>query len=440
MQTTTLNKYQFDEAPLRPLHIKASVGGMGGQFSDGYLLGLIGIAMSMATEPLGLTTSWLGLIGSASLLGILFASLLIGPLADRFGRKQFYIWTMAVFGLVSLLQFYVQSPTELLVLRFILGVALGADYVVGISLISELVPRRLRGRLLSMMMVAWVAGFSSAYMVGYYLQQIAGPDAWRWILFSSAIPSFIVFIIRLNTPESPLWLVNKGRNAEAKKIVETRLGNDVYLPAASVSTVSVSWFKLFSKGQIKNTLVGASFYTCQVIPYFAMSTFIPKIMETLNVNDGLASGLVYNFFLLLGSVLGLLVINKISRRAFLVGSFYITALALFTLVVWVGIPSIMIVVLFALFACALAAAGVLEFAYTPELFPTELRASGVGFVVAASRLGGAGGTFLLPYLMEDFGTRSALLCCVFSLFIGGVICHIWAPETGNKSTKGSVHD
>ncbi|PVZ41186.1 MFS transporter [Pseudomonas sp. CC120222-01a] len=428
--------YAFDEAPLRRLHIKAATGGMGGQFSDGYVLGLIGIAMSLATSPLGLTTYWQGLIGSASLIGILIGSLLIGPLADRIGRRGLYSWTMAVFCIVSVLQFYVNSPEQLFVLRLILGVALGADYVVGISLVSELVPRRHRGRLLSLMMVAWVAGFSSAYGIGYLLQQVGGENAWRWILFSSAVPALLVFTIRLGTPESPLWLVNKGRHELAKRIVQASLGNDIQLPPPSAQIEQASWLHLFSRKWIRNTLVGAMFYTCQVIPYFAMSTFIPRVLETLNVEDGYASGIVYNAFLLLGSILGLMIINKISRRAFLTGSFYVTSAALLILAAWTNMPAALVVALFAVFACVLAGAGVLEFAYTPELFPTELRASGVGFVVAASRLGGAGGTFILPILMENYGTHAALGGCVAALLLGGIICQIWAPETGNTPIEG----
>jgi putative MFS transporter len=435
---TTISKtpaHIFEDAPLRSLHVKAAAGGMGGQFSDGYILGLIGIAMSLATTPLGLTTYWLGLIGSASLIGILFGSLLTGPLADRIGRKTIYLWTMGIFCIASVAQFFVSDPTQLLVQRLILGFALGADYVVGISLVSELVPKRLRGRLMSMMMVAWVAGFSCAYGVGYLLQSL-GDDAWRWILFSSAVPAFVVFLVRLNTPESPLWLINKGRETEARAIVSKRLGTDILLPQAELKTQSASWTQLFSKKWRRNTFVGAMFYTCQVIPYFAMSTFIPRILETLNVEDGYASGIVYNVFLLLGSIIGLLIINKISRRAFLVGSFYITAASLAVLALWSGMPGFLVISLFAVFACVLAGAGVLEFAYTPELFPTELRASGVGFVVAASRLGGAGGTFILPVLMENYGTPAALGGCVFALLVGAIICQLWAPETGIKPIQG----
>ena len=433
-QAVNHSKICFSDAKFSKYHYKSFIGGMGGQFTDGYILGLIGIALSLAVIPLGLTTFWQGIVGSASLIGLFFGSLLAGPLADKIGRKPIYNLTMPIFAIVSVLQFFVTDPLQLTILRVILGVALGADYAAGLSLVSETVPNRSRGKVLSVLMVGWVAGFSIAYIIGYILMLYGDANVWRWILLSSVVPAVIVFLIRLGTPESPIWLVNQGRSKEAEVIIKKHLGPHVAVPAKSnVQTEKSSWLKLFSKKWRKNSFIGGLFYTCQVIPYFAISTFMPKIMESFNFKDNYASGIIYNVFLLIGSVVGLLIINRISRRAFLVGSFYITGILLMALVVWTEMPSTLVLIFFSLFACVLAGAGVLEFAYTPELFPTELRASGVGFVVASSRLGGAGATFLLPFLMNNYGTSVALGGCVAALIVGGVICHIWAPETKHIS-------
>ncbi|MBK5355406.1 MFS transporter [Pseudomonas sp. TH41] len=419
----------FDESPIRPLHIKAAVGGVGGQFCDGYVLGIIGIAISLATIPLGLDALWLGLLGGAALIGLFLGSLLTGPLADRFGRKHIYRWNMALFCVVSIAQFFAQDASQLLVLRLLLGFALGSDFVVGVSLVAELVPQRFRGPLLALMAVAWTLGFTISYVIGYMLQTM-GDDAWRWILFSSAVPSLLVFLVRQGTPESPLWLMKKGRQREAREVVERLGGGD--LPRIEQNVVKASWSQLFSRKWRRNTLVGAVFYTCQVIPYFAMSTFIPRIFTALKVEDSYTGGLVYNIFLLAGSVIGLMLINRLTRRAFLIGTFSINAIALFILATWSGMPAVYVVGVFAIFAFVMAASGVLEFAYTSELFPTELRASGVGLSVAASRIGAASCTFLLPVVMERFGTSMAIGACVAALVIGALVCQRWAPETNPR--------
>jgi putative MFS transporter len=126
---------------------------------------------------------------------------------------------MLFFSAIALCQFLVGSVTELLILRILLGVALGADYVACKSLVMEFSPFRQRGRMLSILAVAWAAGYVCAYVVGYLLRDV-GPDAWRWALLSSAAPSIISFIARFPIPESPQWLTNKGRDIEARLSID----------------------------------------------------------------------------------------------------------------------------------------------------------------------------------------------------------------------------
>lgn len=423
------NSPATEHSRVRPLHLQAAVGGVGGQFCDGYVLGIIGIAISLATTPLGLDALWLGLLGGAALIGLFLGSLLTGPLADRFGRKHIYRWNMALFFGASIAQFFVQDAQQLLVLRLLLGFALGSDFVVGVSLVAELVPRRFRGPLLALMAVSWTLGFTLSYIVGY-LMQSWGDDAWRWILASSAVPSLLVLLVRQGTPESPLWLMKQGRHSEAQRVIERLGGCD--LPEDERCKAKASWGQLFSPEHRRRTLVGMVFYTCQVIPYFAMSTFIPRILDALKIEDSYTGGLIYNIFLLAGSVVGLLLINLLTRRAFLIGTFSINAVALFVLASWSGMPGLYVVGVFAVFAFVMAASGVLEFAYTSELFPTELRASGVGISVAASRIGAASCTFILPVVMERFGASAAIGICVTALVIGALVCQRWAPETNPR--------
>ena len=426
----------YEDAPFGKIHRKVISGGMLGQFSDGYILGIIGIAMSLAASSLQLNSFWEGLIGSASLLGLLVGSFFIGPVADLLGRKYIYYTTMLMFFMVSLAQFFVTNPMELLVLRFALGVAIGADYAVGLTLVSEWTPRALRGRVLSFLMVMWVCGYTSAYCVGYVMQLFDG-EVWRWILVSCAVPSAAALYLRMGTPESPQWLFGKGKTEKALKLVHKYVGESFGLPPQEIRTESSSWFELFRPAWRRNTMVGAVFYACQVIPYFAIGTFLPKLMLSLNIEDPYASGILFNAFLLVGVLLGMWLINKIPRRLFLYGSFYLCAIALTVMAVYSGNATTALAAL-SVFSFIISAASVLEFAYPPELFPTSLRASGVGVVVAASRLGGAAGTFLLPIVMESLGTEAALFGCVVALLVGGVVCHRYAPETSLKNVKASL--
>lgn len=156
------------------------------------------------------------------------------------------------------------------------------------------------------------------------------------------------------------------------------------------------------------------------------------ILASLNVEDPYLGGIIYNLFLFVGVLLGFYVINKISRRSFVVGSFYILSILSAILAAWSNIPQFMVITLISLFSCVLAGAGVLEFAYTPELFPTKLRGSGVGFVVASSRISGALGTFFLPFITKEYSTAVALWVVFATVLLAGIFCHFFAPETTHK--------
>jgi putative MFS transporter len=124
-----------------------------------------------------------------------------------------------------------------------------------------------------------------------------------------------------------------------------------------------------------------------------------------------------------------MMVDRVPRRLFLVGSFALAACAMLILFTWRNIPAVPMTIAFSVFAGVLSAASNLVYVYLPELFPTDLRASGIGLAVAASRIGSAISTFLLPIIVTDYGVHAALGICVAVLVLGTVICLRWAPET-----------
>lgn len=428
----------FEDAPLTPFHLRVTFAGTGGQFSDGFVLGIIGIALAIATPQLHLNAVWLGILGAASLAGLFAGSLFAGPFVDRFGRRALFNYDMALFAIISVAQFWVSSPTELLVLRLLLGVTLGFDYVVSKALVVEYSPRRMRGRLLSWLAIAWALGYASAYVVGYVLKD-HGPDVWRLMLLSSAVPAAVVFLFRVRIPESPLWLQRKGRTREALAIVHENIGSNVHLnqPADSVqqSDATDSNTSVFSRKWRMRLFIACFFYMCLVIPYFSLGTFSPMVFDSLHIKDKFLAGLIYNVFLLLGTMAGAMVVDRISRRAFLLGGFFISAVLLAILSFGAHLPAAVIVGLFAAFACILSGTNNLCFLYPQELFSTQVRATALGFAVAASRIGSAVTTFLFPSIVAIYGGQAAVYLCVAVLAIGGVVCAMWAPETSQASLE-----
>ena len=421
----------YDDAPLRPFHLRIATAAMGGVFCDGFGLGIIGIVLSVANLHLNLSPLWIGSLGSSSLAGLFVGALLTGPIADRFGRRPFFAYNMALLGFFSLLQFLISSPVQLLILRFVIGILLGTDYVVSKAQLAEFAPRRYRGRLLSTLSIAWASGYVCAYITGYALNNHS-PDAWRWMLLASALPAFAILPLRLTIPESPLWLTDHGFCERAKFVVDNAIGTDIFPPARS-EIIGGHWLQrqLFSKAWRRHTVVACVFFTCQVIPYFALGTFIPTVMSALNVGGNYRAGLIYNILLLIGAVLGLSIVDHITRRSFLISSFAITTSAMLILSLWAEPPSTVTILVFGVFAAALSAQSNLVYAYLPELFPTELRASGIGLAIATSRIGSAVSTFWLPILVTDAGIRAVLAGCAGVLALGGSVCMAFAPETKN---------
>ena len=435
MQRT--DTHPFEEVEPGAFHLRATVASFGGSFSDGFGLGIIGLALGLATPELGLTPLWLGLLGGAALAGLFIGALLTGPLADRIGRRPVFAWNMGLLGLFSAAQFFAESAVALLLLRLVIGFLLGTDYVVGKTLLTEYTPRNHRGRLLSSLAVAWAAGYASAYATGYVLND-GGSDAWRWMLLASALPCLLVMPLRATLPESPMWLARQGRHAEAAAVVLKHFGPDVEPPPASSLPPRTGghWAELLAPDMRQRTLVACGFFTCLVIPYFALGTFVARVLDALAVEGGMMGGMIYNLALLAGSVLGLLVMDRLPRRTLLTASFAITSVAMLALSLSAQAAPGVVIALFAVFACVLSAASNMSFVYVPELFPTELRASGTGMAIAASRIGSAVSTFLLPVVVAAFGAPVALGACCVVLALGGLLCWRWAPETRRVALGG----
>ncbi|MFD0541999.1 MFS transporter [Streptomyces mexicanus] len=193
----------IDEAPLSRFHRKLTWACAGGPFLDGYLLSIIGVALVGMSGELNLTTGDESLIGAAALVGIFVGGLFFGAVTDKLGREAMYTIDLAVLVGGSVLSVFATETWQFVVLRFVLGMAIGADYPIATSLLAEWVPNRHRGRLLGVLILAWYVGAAAAYVVGYAIAEIGGAGAWRWMLASGAVLSGVILLMRIGTPESP---------------------------------------------------------------------------------------------------------------------------------------------------------------------------------------------------------------------------------------------
>ena len=432
------NGINFDEAPFLPVHKKIAVGTFMGQICDGYILGIVGIALTYATGALGLNGFWMGLVGAGALFGILLGSLLTGIIIDKVGRKTTFTFVAGFSLFLSVVQFFLSDPAILVAVRFLLGMCVGADYTVGVTLLREWTPDRIRTKMMAWLMAAWTFGYIISYFTGLLIASTGGDmgeNGWRWIISSSAVFALVTFLVRIGSPESPSWTYSKKGAREALALVHRHLGTNYTLPAEKEQVASASFFRLFSPELWRSTLTSCTFFLCQVLPFFAISIFLPMVVKGLNLANPNASGMLYNGFTMVGVIIGILIADKISRRAFLLWTFYGCAAILTVMTVWQNMPPAIGLILLGTFSTVLAISIVAEWLYPPELFPTELRGSGVGLTIAVSRIGAGMGTWMLPVVMEKYGVTVTLACCIATLIIGGIVCHIFAPETSPTAAR-----
>ncbi|QSE90530.1 MFS transporter [Rhodococcus pseudokoreensis] len=420
----------LDDAPLSWFHLRLAVYTGGGPFLDGYILAIIGVAMIQLSPQLQLTAAIEGVVGAVALVGIFIGAGVGGYLTDRFGRQKLYNWDLIAIAVLSIAHFWIGDAVTLIVMRLLIGIALGADYPIASSLLTEFTPKRYRGPFIGSLIAAFFAGGVAAYLVGELLL-MTGDDAWRWMLASGAAPALLLGILRYGTPESPRWLANQGRTDEAAAVMTKVFGPGVVLPTEQEQTSNVGIRELFKSGYTTRLVFVTTFWTCAIIPVFAISVFGPKILAGLNL-DGVASTVgsaAIQAIFLVGCIIALLLVNRMGRRSMLIHSFLWSGAALLVIGLFPDVPALWIAVLFTVYAVAAGGNQILTWVYPSELFPTHIRGAAVGLTSALSRIGAAIGTVLVPLSLANLGTSVTMLIATAITAVGFVVSLIWAPET-----------
>lgn len=427
-----------EESPLTPFLKRLTVYSGGGPFLDGYILVIIGVALLQLDPELKLTDFWKGMIGASALVGLLVGGAVFGYVTDLMGRQLMYQVDLIAIIVLSVFQVVVTSAWQLVVLRFLLGIAVGADYPIATSLLAEFSPKRHRGLMLGFLICMWYVGAVAAAVVGYFLLS-AGPSGWKWMLASPALPALVLVFGRWDTPESPRWLMSKGRVQKALDTVHLVWGPNAELSDLEESgSAKTDFWTVFRGGYLRRIIFVGAFWMMQVIPLFAIDTFGPQLLEAFHLGRGFLLILGYaviNLFFLLGCLPPLLLINSLGRRPLIIGSFVFMTLGLLVLGVFPHAPAWVIITGFLIYAFFSGGPSVLEWIYPNELFPTQVRATAVGVATSISRIGAAIGTFSVPYLLLRYGIGpTMLLCCGFTL-VGLGVCVALAPETKGMTLR-----
>ncbi|MGV9711869.1 MFS transporter [Gordonia sp. NPDC003424] len=431
----------LDDAPLSRFHKKLAIFSSGGPFLDGYILSIIGVAMVQISDQWHLSSAAQGLIAASTLIGILLGAYAGGRLTDRFGREVLFTIDLVAIIVFSVAQFFAPDVMWLIMLRLLIGVAVGADYPIATSLLTEFTPRKYRGPFLGAFVAMWFVGAAVAYIVGQLIAMTGDAHGWRWMLASAAIPAVIIVLARIGTPESPRWLVSKGRNDEADEVMRKVYGPGVSvadLPAEEDSNVGVK--DLLRSGYGTRMAFITLFWTFSIVPLFAVYAFAPKILGALNLSGNAVhvGSAVITILFLVGCVVALFLVNRVGRRPLIIHSFLWSGIALALLGFFPNASTWIIMALFAIYAVVIGGTQIMQWVYPNELFPTEIRGTAVGMASSLSRIGAAVGTFLVPMALDSLGIGVTMLIGAAITLLGALLSHFMAPETRGMTLTESA--
>ncbi|WP_265975223.1 MFS transporter [Brucella intermedia] len=396
----------------------------------------VGFTGASIARTFGLTIPQALQTGTLFFLGMLIGAAVFGRLADKYGRRRVLLVTVACDAVFGLLSAFAPNFGILLALRFMTGVAVGGTLPVDYAMMAEFLPARNRGRWLVMLEGFWAVGTVIIALAAWATSLAGVEDAWRYIFIVTAAPALIGIWLRLWVPESPMHLLKSERPEEAKLVMNRvlrRNGKPELPPKARLEApLMVTNEKLLSPNLRQRTLTTLAIWFLVSVSYYGIFTWIPAKLA----GDGFGFVRGYGFLVVValaqlpGYALAAYGVEAWGRKKTLIAFLFISAAAcaLFTVANSSAVVGASILIMsFAL----LGTWGAL-YAFTPELYPTGLRASGMGAAGAMARLGGLlAPSALALVISQSFYVAVALFAGLLAL--AGIIAFFIDVETRQKA-------
>ena len=433
---------RLDRLPISSFHYRIFWLVGAGMFFDGYDLyvaaGVLAstIQTKFSTLPQNLQfISW-------TFIGMTLGSLITGFVGDKMGRRFTYQINLLIFGLASIAAAFTENMTQLIFCRFVQGLGLGAEIVVGYSTLTEFVPPRTRGRWLSFMAFLVVAGFPVTAILSYLIIPNFG---WRPMFIIAGIGSLVVWYLRKNLPESPRWLEAQGRTAEAETLVQTiekeaSTAGALPAPAVTAPVVQLGLTDIFRPPILQRLLVGCWVLITINTLIFGFVIFLPQffLRQGLTITNSLGYTVVLACASLIGCTIGAWLSDMIGRRWSIIGASVITIVAGWAYARFnaASDPTIVLSVGFLLIVAIYVQTAILFGVYTPELFPTEIRLRANGICNTLGRGATVISPFVVGYLMVNFGLPGVVWLMIALVIVQIAAVYFWGVEPARRSLEG----
>lgn len=381
------------------------IAGLGWLF-DAMDVGMLSFILAALQKEWGLTAEQMGWIGSVNSIGMAVGALVFGLLADRIGRKQVFIITLLLFSIGSGLSAFATTLTVFLILRFFIGMGLGGELPVASTLVSESVPAHERGKVVVLLESFWAGGWLLAALISFFVIPAYG---WQMALILGALPALYAIYLRINLPDSQKFI--------AVKTAERR---SVWRNIADV------WAKPYAK---QTTMLWILWFAV-VFSYYGMFLWLPSVMVMKGFS--LIKSFEYVLIMTLAQLPGYFsvawLIERIGRKAVLI--IYLVGTALSAYFFGNAESAAMLITFGALLSFFNLGAWGALYAYTPEQYPTVIRATGAGMAASFGRIGGILGPLLVGYLVAQNVSMTMIFAifCV-AIFIGALAVLFLGKET-----------
>ena len=414
-----------------------------GYFLDGYDLLVIGPALIFIGPLFGLSPAVSALIGVSTIIGQLFGEAIFGFIADLKGRKVIYQWDMLIFAVFAILSGLSTNATELIIFRALLGLAIGADYTLTLSIIGEYSPVKGRGKFLGTGLMSWWIGGTVAVALGLLFLPF-GDIAWRYLLAAGAIPAIVVLVLRRNVEETPRFAAEMNDTKEISEIkrkfginrdevtVNSTVDGNISKPdyRRRSTFVFVSWFL--------NDLIfyGIGIYTTVLLVELGYSTHAGSLTLTLMLYIiGVFGTLAFVFT---ADIFGR---KKWQAYTFLLQGLALLVLGLYAIIIRSAPPILLLFPMFAIFYFANAGGtGETTGIFVSELFPTRHRTTALGAGTAISRVGAIISAVVFPITLTLYGIIPMEMLLFVVGLTGFLVTMFLGEETKNRSLENISSD
>ena len=434
-----------------------------GKFFEGFVVFMTGVALPLLSNEFNIGAAEHGVIGAASLAGILVGAVALGGLSDRFGRKPMFVGEMVIFCAFLVGLVFCPNYPLLVACLFGLGLALGCDYPTAHMIISESIPSTSRGKLVLGAFAFQAVGALGGTMVGYgVLSTLPEISAWRWMYASAVIPAVLVTIGRFYIVESANWLAARGDMQRAEAAVRKLLIRKPQYPAeiklaardgqaaGHAAENGGTWMSLFNKTNRRATILASVPWFLQDLGTYGIGIFTPTILAValgansdharsivdLIANDIMAAkgAALITTLLIVGIIFAVLLADTVGRIALQILGFIGCAVGLFLASLASsfqgGTSTLLIFAGFMLFNFMTnLGPNAQTYLLAGEVFPTAIRGKGAGFAAAFAKIGAVATAFLFPILLVAIGTTALLYGLIVVSILGAIVTWLYRIET-----------